>query len=68
MIKKGEVDLAYLLPVSLAEDVKRDPKLKLAFSGAIGVFWLDFLDHRDPKSPWHDKRVRLAAGGRASQA
>ena len=61
MIKKGEVDLAYLLPVSLAEDVQRDPKLKLAFSGAIGIFWLDFLEQWDPKSPWHDKRVRLAA-------
>src|SRR5499433_2130858 len=61
MIKKGEVDLTYLLPVSLAEDVKRDPKLKLAFSGAIGIFYLDFLDQWDPKSPWHDKRVRLAA-------
>ena len=47
--------------MSLAEDVKRDPKLKLAFSGAIGIFWLDFLDQWDPKSPWHDKRVRLAA-------
>jgi peptide/nickel transport system substrate-binding protein len=61
MIKKGEVDLAYLLPVSFAEEVKRDPKLKLAFSGAIGISWLDFLDQWDPKSPWHDKRVRLAA-------
>src|SRR6266853_1114235 len=61
MIKKGEVDLAYLLPVSFAEEVQRDPKLKLAFSGAIGIFWLDFLDQWDPKSPWHDKRVRLAA-------
>jgi len=35
MIKKGEVDLAYLLPVSFAEEVKRDPKLKLAFSGPL---------------------------------
>jgi peptide/nickel transport system substrate-binding protein len=61
MIKKGEVDLAYLLPISLAEEVQRDPKLKLAFSGAIGIFWFDFLDQWDPKSPWHDKRVRLAA-------
>ena len=49
MIKKGEVDLAYLLPVSFAEEVKRDPKLKLAFSGAIGIFWLDFLDQWDPE-------------------
>jgi peptide/nickel transport system substrate-binding protein len=25
------------------------------------VFFLDFVDQWDPKSPWHDKRVRLAA-------
>src|SRR3989442_10162723 len=61
MIKKGEVDLAYLLPVSFAEEVQRDPKLKLAFSGAIGIFWLNFVDQWDAKSPWHDQRVRLAA-------
>ena len=24
-------------------------------------FYLDFLDQWDPKSPWHDRRVRLAA-------
>ena len=41
--------------------VKRDPTLKLAFSGGIGTFYLDFLDQFDPKSPWADKRVRLAA-------
>jgi peptide/nickel transport system substrate-binding protein len=41
--------------------VKRDPKLKLAFSGGIGNFFLDFFDMWDPKSPWHDRRVRLAA-------
>ena len=61
MLKKGEVDVAYLLPVLLAEDVQRDPRLRLAFSGAIGIFWLDFLEQWDPKSPWHDPRVRLAA-------
>jgi peptide/nickel transport system substrate-binding protein len=26
-----------------------------------GIYWLDFLDQWDPKSPWHDRRVRLAA-------
>src|SRR5258705_330284 len=31
-------------------------------SGAgVGVFSLDSLDKGDPKSPWHDRRVRLAA-------
>jgi peptide/nickel transport system substrate-binding protein len=61
MLKKGEVDVAYDLDAPSAEEVKRDPKLKLAFSGAIGTFYLDFIEQWDPKSPWHDKRVRLAA-------
>jgi peptide/nickel transport system substrate-binding protein len=61
MLKRGEVDLAYLLDVTEAQEVKRDPNLKLAFSGGIAVFFLDFLEQWDPKSPWHDRRVRLAA-------
>jgi len=47
--------------VPQAQEVKRDPNLKLAFSGGIGIFFLDFLEQWDPKSPWHDRRVRLAA-------
>jgi len=61
MLKKGEVDIAYLLDVPQAQEVKRDPTLKLAFSGGIATFFLDFLDQWDPKSPWADRRVRLAA-------
>jgi peptide/nickel transport system substrate-binding protein len=61
MLKRGEVDVAYLLDVPQAQEVKKDPNLKLAFSGGIGVFFLDFLEQWDPKSPWHDVRVRKAA-------
>jgi len=61
MLKRGEVDIAYLLDVLQAQEVKRDPNLRLAFSGGIGIHFLDFLDQWDPKSPWHDRRVRLAA-------
>ncbi len=61
MLKRGEVDLAYLLDAPQAQEVKRDPNLKLAFSGGIGTFYLDFFEMWDPKSPWHDRRVRLAA-------
>jgi peptide/nickel transport system substrate-binding protein len=61
MLKRGEVDIAYLLDAPMAEDIKRDPTLKLAFSGAIGTFYLDFLEQWDSKSPWADRRVRLAA-------
>jgi peptide/nickel transport system substrate-binding protein len=61
-LKKGEVDVAYLLTGPVAEDVRRTPGLKLtAPSQSSGVFWLDMPDQWDPKSPWHDRRVRLAA-------
>ena len=61
MLRRGEVDIAYLLDVPDAQEIKRDPNLRLAFSGGIAVFFLDFLEQWDPKSPWHDRRVRLAA-------
>jgi len=61
MLERGDVDVAYLLDAPMAEDVKRDPTLRLAFSGAIGTFYLDFFEQWDPKSPWADHRVRLAA-------
>ena len=61
-LKKGEVDIAYLLTGPVAEDIRRTPGLKLtAPSQSSGVFWLDMPDQWDPKSPWHDRRVRLAA-------
>jgi peptide/nickel transport system substrate-binding protein len=50
-----------LLDAPQAEEVKRDPNLRLAFSGGIGTYYLDYFDQWDPKSPWHDRRVRLAA-------
>ncbi len=61
MLKKGEVDIAYLLDTPAAMELRRDPNLKVVFSGAIGIHFLDFFDQWDPKSPWHDRRVRLAA-------
>ena len=61
-LKKGEVDIAYLFTGPVAEDIRRTPGLKLtAPSQSSGVFWLDMPDQWDPKSPWHDRRVRLAA-------
>src|SRR5207253_6616236 len=60
-LKKGEVDIVYLLSGPIAEEVQRTPGLKLVPAQPPGVFWLDFPDQWDPKSPWHDRRVRLAA-------
>jgi peptide/nickel transport system substrate-binding protein len=61
MVKNGEVDIAYMLDTPTALELKRDPSIRLGFSGAIGVHFLDFYDQWDPKSPWSDRRVRLAA-------
>src|SRR6185312_13833875 len=61
-LKKGEVDIAYLLTGPVAEDVQRSPGFKLvAPKESQGTFWIDLPDQWDPKSPWHDKRVRQAA-------
>src|SRR5256884_668569 len=61
-LKKGEVDIVYLLSGPIAEEVQRTPGLKLVPAPPPGVFWLDFPDQWDPKSPWHDRRGRPAAG------
>jgi peptide/nickel transport system substrate-binding protein len=60
MLKTGEADIAYAMMGSMAEEVKRDPRLKLEYSYGPGVFFIDFTEQWDPKSPWHDRRVRLA--------
>jgi peptide/nickel transport system substrate-binding protein len=61
MLKRGEADIAVALEGEVAEEVKRDPKLTLVDTRHASIQWLDFAEQWDPKSPWHDKRVRLAA-------
>jgi peptide/nickel transport system substrate-binding protein len=60
MLKKGEADIAYALDGPEAEDVKRDPRLTLVATRHASIFWVEFAEQWDPKSPWHDKRLRLA--------
>ena len=61
MLKRGEADIAYSLRGALAEEVKRTPGLTLKASSPTFTEWLIFTEQWDPKSPWHDQRVRLAA-------
>ena len=60
-VKTGEVDAAYLFGGAVAEDLKRSPGIQVVAPLLYGMYWLDFLDQWDPKSPWHDRRVRQAA-------
>jgi peptide/nickel transport system substrate-binding protein len=61
MLKRGEADVVYLLQSELAEEVKRTSGLTLRPTPIVSTHWLVFLDQWDAKSPWADRRVRLAA-------
>jgi peptide/nickel transport system substrate-binding protein len=60
-LKRGEVDIIYLIRGELAEELERAKGLTLKPIASKATFWLYFADQWDPKSPWHDQRVRLAA-------
>ena len=60
-LKRGEIDIAYSIRGELAEEIERTKGLSLKPTVIQGTFWLYFPDQWDPKSPWHDQRVRLAA-------
>jgi peptide/nickel transport system substrate-binding protein len=60
MVKSGEADIGIALDGQDAENVKRDPRLQLVPSRHASIYWIEFADQWDPKSPWHDKRMRLA--------
>ena len=60
-LKSGDVDIVYLLSGPTATEIKRSPGLRLAAAMPPGVVFLDLPEQWDPKSPWHDRRVRLAS-------
>jgi peptide/nickel transport system substrate-binding protein len=60
-LKRGEVDIVYSIRGELADELQRTKGLALKPSVIPAPFWLYFPDQWDPKSPWHDQRVRLAA-------
>src|SRR5215813_8925723 len=61
MLKKGEADMAFLLEGPEAENVTRDTRLSLVATRHASAMWIEFAEQWDVKSPWHDRRVRLAA-------
>ena len=61
MLKTGEADIAYLMIGDEGTAVKADPNLRLASVIPPAVWYLEFPEQWDAKSPWHDQRVRLAA-------
>jgi peptide/nickel transport system substrate-binding protein len=60
-LKRSEVDFVYSIRGELAEELRSTPGLTLKPVNSPAPFWLYFADQWDPKSPWHDERVRRAA-------
>jgi peptide/nickel transport system substrate-binding protein len=59
MLERGEADIIYNVPGELIDRVKNTPGVMLA-PVVSANFWLEFPGFQDPKSPFHDKRVRQA--------
>src|SRR6266581_705313 len=59
--KVGEADIAYVMIGLEAIAIKTDPKLRLAKVIPPATWWMEFPEQWNPKSPWSDRRVRLAA-------
>jgi peptide/nickel transport system substrate-binding protein len=59
-LKNGEVDIAYSIRAELAEELQRTPGLSLRPTVGSAPYYLYFPEQWNPKSPWHDPRVRLA--------
>ena len=60
MLKSGQTDYALFLDGPEGEAVKKDPRYQLVDTRHASIFWIEFPDQWDPKSPWHDKRLRQA--------
>jgi peptide/nickel transport system substrate-binding protein len=61
MMKSGDADIAVALDGVDAEDLRKDPRFQIVPSKHASIFWVEFTEQWDPKSPWHDRRLRLAA-------
>ena len=60
MLKSGETDFAMFLDGPEALTLKGDSRYGLVATRHASIFWIEFADQWDPKSLWHDKRLRLA--------
>src|SRR5690348_9408964 len=60
MVQTGEADIGIALDGPDAEGLQK-AGIQIVSSKHASIFWIEFAKQWDAKSPWHDKRVRLAA-------
>jgi peptide/nickel transport system substrate-binding protein len=61
MVKTGEADIGIALDGPDAAGLRAVPGVQIVSSKHASIFWVEFAKQWDATSPWHDKRVRLAA-------
>ena len=61
MLKRQEADVAFAINGPLAEEMRNTPGLTLRPTPIPSTFFVVFTEQWEPKSPWADRRVRLAA-------
>ncbi len=60
MVKTGEADIAVALESTQAEGLQKTPGVRIVPTKHASCMWVEFPDQYDPKSPWHDIRMRQA--------
>ena len=60
MLKSGESDMSNVLDGLDAEAIRQDPRLQLVATKHASMIWIEFTEQWNPKSPWHDIRLREA--------
>jgi peptide/nickel transport system substrate-binding protein len=60
-LQRREVDVAYSIRGEFAGELQKTPGLAIRAAVGSAPYWLYFPEQWDPKSPWHDRRVRQAA-------
>ena len=60
MVSTGEADIAYRARRPGRRGAAKRPTSQIVPSKHASIFWIEFTEQWDPKSPWHDKRVRDA--------
>jgi peptide/nickel transport system substrate-binding protein len=60
MVKTGEADIAVALEGTAAQGLMDSGTARIVASKHASCQWIEFPDQYDPKSPWHDQRMRQA--------
>jgi peptide/nickel transport system substrate-binding protein len=61
MLKRGEADIVYSVRGVLADEIRKTPGLVFKPTFTTFTEWILFAEQWNARSPWHDRRVRLAA-------